>query len=880
MSQENPTYRSDDASVQELLKRLQNSYGTASALEAEEVASDTALDEEVTEVPAPEAEKTAEDLAEEIAEESAEEIAEESAEELFFPIEALLDEEVPAESETDAFEELKALLNDVTEELDVLIDDVTEELEALSPEENEEPLMQEAEEEDFFEVDSLPEETSDLPLALDLEEAPEEAEELPLVLSVEDTEKAVPQTVILDEEDVPQEADILTEAEEETSDEPVSLTFDEVDAAMPTFRPNPAQQAQIDAFIAAQQAQAANQPPRSESEPTARSLDALDVDSFDSDRYEPVTFGDLVSQMPHEDGQDITPWDAPAAPSQAPTPKKPKKEKNVYEYLHDFQREGILTKYRNQCRKINLRLTVLAVLLVVGFFYDIAHGILPAFLDSVAHPVAYLLLGDALCLAALLCVWGSVYTGVRQLIEGKLQPQLFLVLAYLVTLIYQIVVLALGQTANMLHATWYLIALCLAVACQEKLEFHREVYAFATASEDGEKLCLQAENGICYARRADFFENFYHRNQAYPTQRKQILYYLCAAVAIPLFFLITTLAMGLSAASVLRCTYLAFILCLPASFFFFYTVPQYFLAKTHYDENTMVVNEKAACDLAKTRRIDLNDDTVINVSSSGLVDVKIYENFRIDRAMYYLASALSPLHCALAKSVCFGVRQMGHSAVSTVVDLQQDGICAIVDEKTRVEFGTGDYMRRKHYLVAQTAPMEQTANGEMLGLAFLAVDSNIVAQFKIRYVVNEEFLPRLHRCSTEEIDLVVRTVDPILSEALLRRCIPQGNRYRIFLQKMQSCPTPQEKDSGVAMTSAQNENVLIDLILQAKTVAKNTRMMHLVPILSMIVGLFVMAPLQNAIIDSAYHFSWIAVLYQLLTCGVGGLLIYLKQLKK
>ncbi len=870
MSQENPTFRSDDDSVQELLRKLQSNFGTAPAAKsAEEVETPVAVDEELTEVPADETEETTEEVVEEP--------EEQNAEELFFPIEALLDEESPAEveaeaeTETDAFEELKTLLNDVTEELDVLIDDVTEELEeleALSSEETEESVEQESEEEDYFEVE-LSEEVPEVPLVLDLEEEEEAEEEMPLVLPMEDTE------------DVAQEADILTEEEEVSSDEPVSLTFDEVDARVPTFRPNPAQQAQIDAFIAAQQAQAASQQQHSESEPTPRSLDGLGVDSFDSDRYEPVTFGDLVSQMPHEDGQDIAPWDAPAVPQEATEPKKkPKKEKNVYEYLHDFQREGILTKYRNQCRRSNLRLAVLAVLLFVGFFYDIAYSILPNFLDSTAHPVAYLLVGDAFCLVALLCVWGSVYTAVRQLIEGKLQPQLFLVLAYLVTLIYQIVTAALSQTANMLHATWYLIALCLACACQEKLEFHREVYAFATASEDGEKLCLQAEQGICYARRASFFENFYHRNQEYPTQRKQILYYLCAAVAIPLFFLITTLAMGLGAASVLRCTYLSFILCLPASFFFFYTVPQYFLAKTHYDESTMVVNEKAACDLAKTRRIDLNDDTVINVNESGLVDVKIYENFRIDRAMYYLASALSPLHCALAKSVCYGVRQMGHSTVSTVVDLQQDGICAIVDEKTRVEFGTGDYMRRKHYLVAQTAPMEQTAKGEMLGLAFLAVDSKIVAQFKIRYVMNEAFLPRLHHCSAEEIDLVVRTVDPILSEALLRRCIPQGNRYRIFLQKMQSCPKPQEQDSGAAMTLSQNENALIDLVLQTKTVAKNTRLLHLVPILSMIVGLFVMAPLQNAIIDSAYHFSWIAVLYQLLTCGVGGLLIYLKQLKK
>jgi hypothetical protein len=779
----------------------------------------------------------------------------------------------------EAVEKNEVVAQEETEEVDEEFDEI-EQLDELQETQTLEELG--ALEELPDEVEEVEERAQEDELEFEFVEMPEEMDKID---ETDEIEEIPAETAVDFVCEIPSEVEMIIEEEVEeiaqASDEPDTFTFDEIDAATPAFRPTPAQQAKLDsyaqeaAFYAKEEIEETPAPKREEATP--RSLDGLEMEAFTAENYREMTFDELVTEeAPTGKETDLAAWEAP--PVVPHKPKKEKKERVIYEYIEDFQRDGIMKKYRNQDRRIFFRLIVAAILCVVAFFYDVTCGILPEFLSPQTHAGTYLIVGDLLCVLSLACAWKSVFESVKQLLEGKLQPQLFLPLAYILIAIYQIVSAAAGALPMILHTTWYLCVLCVACVFQERLEMRREVYAFAQMSQDGEKILLQQQGNVCYTTRANFFSDFYHRSTVYPSQRRQILWYLCAAVAVPIFFLILTLCMDLSVWSALRCTYLAFLCAMPVSFLFFYTVPQYFLAQKAYLADSMMLCEETACDLAKTKRFDLNDDTVLDAEKIGVSDFKIYENFRIDRAMYYLASALSPLQCALSKAICHGVREMGYSASANVVELQTDGVCTIVDERTHVEFGTVDYMRRKHYLIAPTAP-SQMARNETVGVAYLAVDAKIVATMQIHYAVNAEFLPRLVKCSQNEINLVVRTVDPILNEAILRRNIPGGNRYRIFLQKMPSCPKHEAQHSGVGMTTNANELSLIDMILECKKVAEQTRKLHLLPILSMIVSLFLMAPIQNVIIENPTHMSWLPILYQAVSCGIGMLIVYFKQLK-
>ncbi len=556
--------------------------------------------------------------------------------------------------------------------------------------------------------------------------------------------------------------------------------------------------------------------------------------------------------------------------------KKPKKESVIYEYLEPFQRAGIMRKYKHQDHRIFLRLIAVSVLLFFGFFYDTLHGILPEFLQSESHPIAYLIVGDLLCIAALLLAFRPIAASVKGLIEGKLQPALVAVFAYAITAIYHIVAAIAGQIPTVLHASWYLIALCFAAVFAERLELRSELYSFAQMSEDGEKILLQQKDNVCYPVRAGFFSDFYHRVSAYPAQRKQMVWYFGASGVIPLLFLIMTLSMGISPSSAFRCTYLAFLIAMPASFFFFYTLPQYFLSQSAYLDDAMLAGEEAASRLAQTKRVDLTDASVLDAANVQISDLKFYGNFRIDRAMYYLASALTPLQSALSEAAIRGSGGMGYSKDTVLENLEQDGITTVVDQKAHVDFGTADYLRRKYNLPAQPAssPMPQA------GTAYLCVDTKIVATMQIRYAVKEDFLSRFVRASAQGMDLVVHTVDPILTESLLQAALPQGTKQRIFLHKRTQMPKPQEQASADAMTTKSDELALLDVILNAKKVKANTATAYLLPTLSMIFSLFLMAVLQNPVIDTTAHLSWVPTVYHALWCGIGVWFVYLNQLRK
>ncbi len=552
-----------------------------------------------------------------------------------------------------------------------------------------------------------------------------------------------------------------------------------------------------------------------------------------------------------------------------------KAREGQFEYQEEFQREGIIAAYRKRTRRLNHRLIALGVLFVLTLLFECGHSLLPSFADPVAHPGIHLLLDDLFALSAMLIVWTPFTEGLLSVIRRRPQPKSLLFLVYAVTALYQIIALIGGALDTVQYSAVTLVFLALCVEGAEWLELRQEIFSFAQMSEGGEKLLLRrgADAGTYYAQTTEFVSDYYHNRGNYPKARKQTYWYLISTLLFFVAFLVLPLSMGYGFFSALRCGYFALLLSAPALLCFFFVLPTFFLfRRLYYHEDAMIISEEAVEELTEANAVEITDACLLDESGLRVTDFKIYGNQRVDYAMQCAAGVLDCIDCSLAIAFCRGVSDLGYSKNHTHVVQCADGVSCVLDGTHRVEFGTVNYMRRQNYVIAANPVHDRLEASGQVGIAYLAVDGAILATMHIHYKVSKELLERMYELSQAGVSLILRSSDPILNETILRQCIPEGNSYRIFLQKAEQYPDPLKKTpraDGIAMTVAQNELKLLDLILAAFRLRRKREKTGFALTVFTIVTLFVMAVLQNPCLDRVLHSTTILpIVYQLFGGGV------------
>ncbi len=558
--------------------------------------------------------------------------------------------------------------------------------------------------------------------------------------------------------------------------------------------------------------------------------------------------------------------------------------KEMYEYVEEFQRDGILNKYRRAYQKGLRRLGVLCALTLLALLYEcLPDAAMPAFLSPVLHPVRHILVNDLLWIVGLACIADSFVKGAKALFSSKPEPQSLLGLLVTVTVLYQGIAL-IGRSVRdvapspIQPAALFLLFFCIGTVLLEIMELRREVFAFAQMSAEGEKtvLCATTVQGSYATAKTKFFSDFYRNGQRYPTRHRCIYWYFGGLLAIWLVFFFLYLG-RVGAWDGLRCAYVSLMMATPTSLVILFAFPQFRLARALYQKDAMVLSEQTTEVLAQAQNVVLGDGAVLDESGVHVSDLRIYGNYPIDRALYYLGSALAGLDCVMARSFCHGIREMGHSQTCRLTERAQNGICATVDEKVLVEFGTAAFLQKKQYGVPQTEPQALP-----YAQAYLAIDSQIVATMRVNYALRADFTERLLRCGRQGLSVTVRSGDPLLTELILQSLLPQDKVCgKLLLQKATEPPAVHERLGAIASTTSSDELVLLDTVLASNDIYLSTKKHQFTACVFMILSLFGMAALQNRCIDGALHAAvLVPVLYQLL-CNLGmGLLLWLDEKKE
>ncbi len=614
--------------------------------------------------------------------------------------------------------------------------------------------------------------------------------------------------------------------------------------------------------------------------------DAVNADQNDTGVFVPMsgdlTFEDLMAKVSPDLGmpkaaEDFSRAKAEDVYGQEHKVKDPaaKAREGRFEYQEEFQRDGIIAAYRKRTHRLNRRLIALGVLFLLALIFECGHSLLPDFMDPISHPGIHLIFDDLLALAAIFVLWTPFVEGVLSVIKLRPQPQSLLLLVYAVTALYQIIALIGGALETVQYSAVTLIFLTLCVGVSQWLELRQEIFSFAQMSESGEKLLLRrgVDADTYYAQTTEFITDYYRNREGYPKSRKLTYWYLASTLVFFLAFLVLPLSMGYGFFSALRCGYFAMLLSAPAALCFFFVFPQFMLfRRLYYKQDAMIISEQAVEELTKAKAVEITDACLLDESGLRVTDFKIYGNQRVDYAMQCAAGVLDCVDCSLAIAFCLGVSDLGYSKNHTDVMQCADGVSCILDGTHKVEFGTVDYMRRQNYVIASNPVHDRLEAAGQVGIAYLAVDGAILATMHIHYKVSQDLLDRMYELSEAGVSLIIRSSDPILNENILRHCIPEGNSYRIFLQKAEKYPDPLKKApraDGIAMTVEQNELKLLDLILDAfRLHRKREKLGNALTVLT-IVTLFVMAVLQNPCLDRVLHATtFLPIVYQLICGGV------------
>ena len=437
-----------------------------------------------------------------------------------------------------------------------------------------------------------------------------------------------------------------------------------------------------------------------------------------------------------------------------------------------------------------------------------------------------------------LCSVPVFSTAWRGIFCRRITSDLYLSILLILTLLYDICLLLIPTGA--LHFFGFLTALAALVsAIADHRKIHADFSAFRLLSSAGDKLACKitkggttaAERGavsdlpegqetrVMSVKKIGFANGFFHRitRSCEDSRINLILLLACATVS-----LAAALIGGLLASSFLVAIFsmlVAFSLSLPVLLLVLHKVPLACLSHRAGAQRSAVVGEVSAIEYSDIGAIAFEDVEAFSSRNVVVQRVKTYAGSTIVDVLYRVASLFSVVGGPLDGVFHSCTADIGMSENVTLLSAEEGGILASVDER-ELSVGSGDYMLAHRIHVYFDPDDEKILAGGKVNILYAAEEGKLIAKFYIRYKMNEDFEKHVEQLHKYGIRTIIRTYDPLLSDALIEKIsYTAGFGVRVAKKtvEQQSDFAQAELNSGIVSRSS-TKNILKTLYACRRTV--------------------------------------------------------------
>lgn len=563
------------------------------------------------------------------------------------------------------------------------------------------------------------------------------------------------------------------------------------------------------------------------------------------------------------------------------------------EYVDRSQNKTIERDYRNKLAGLWIKLGLCTIFTVLLLIFENIEVLAKLFtgtakqfggvFDPAVYPVVYAMVSLQLMLFACLCAYEQIGKGFTYLFRGVPKPESMTALMLVAGLLYTIVISRITvQTDEPVMFNFVVAMAALLTLVGDIFITRREYMNFRVISSDkqkyivcrvsdegsrGEATAFSEEEDACDVMRiekTDFIDGFY--NRLYTPDGTTNVFMSCAMgvmVAVAVLFGILANVRGGSSVEVARVVCVTMMTLAPLSVFLSLTYPFYRANTAAAEYDSAIIGEVSLSEYSNASIVTFDDKNVFPSYSVKVQNIRIFNNARIDRVLYYAASVFAKAGGPLQDVFEIATLEVGHSDNVQIFGTETGLLAAEVDG-VNIIFGSGAALTKKGFKIRKQEMEDDMDLSDELSIMYMFREDKLVAKMYIQYVMDSDIELILGQFQNSGLYGCVRTFDPNIDERMIARKVKMKRmplKVIRYNEPEEVTAYTEKVDSGLVTSGSPKS--LLQIISYCDKVLHTRKTNMALAILAILVGAVIMLLLvlsgSIGIMNSLY-----VMLYQLL----------------
>ncbi|MBE6569434.1 MAG: hypothetical protein E7658_04355 [Ruminococcaceae bacterium] len=563
------------------------------------------------------------------------------------------------------------------------------------------------------------------------------------------------------------------------------------------------------------------------------------------------------------------------------------------EFVDNSQVPKIKKEYKNKMVSLWIRLALAGVftfLLMIfeniEVFAKLFTGTAKQFggaFDPAVYPVVYAMVSLQLMLLACLCAYEEIIDGFKHLFRGVPKPESITGLMMVAGIIYTAVIARITVQSDepvMFNFTVAFAAFMTIIAAIYNTKREMICFNVVSSSKDKHIVCripdeqsqyetdaFAEDTEVCDVmkiEKTEFIDGFFTR-LCTPDSTVNVfvscIMGIMAAAAI--LFGVFGAVVGNSAVDVAKIICVALMMLAPMPVYLSFSYPFYRANKAAKEFDSAIVGEASLEEYSNASVVTFDDKNIFPSYSVRVQNLRIFNNARIDRVLYYASSVFAHAGGPLQDVFEVATMEMGRSDNVKIYDTEAGFLAAEVDG-VNIIFGSGAALTRRGFVITREQAEDDVDLSEELSIMYMFREDKLVCKMYVQYGMDSDIEMILSQFRTNGLYVCVRTFDPNIDERMIARKVRMKNMPLKVIRyaSMEEVGAYEEKvDSGLVTCGSPKS--LLQVISYCDKVLHTRKTNIALNILSVIIGAAVMTLLILA--DSIGMMSSVfIILYQLL----------------
>ena len=564
------------------------------------------------------------------------------------------------------------------------------------------------------------------------------------------------------------------------------------------------------------------------------------------------------------------------------------------EYMNRSQTAGIAQEYKKRYRSVRIKLAFAALISIALFMYEnlALFGIKNfSIFDPKLYPTVYIMGSLQLLLFAAAFAYEQIFEGFARLFKGKPDHRSVTAIALVAAVVYNAVLPSVTTIADEPIIINFAVALLVIFTLvAEYYNVRREIFSFNIVSSKKPKHVI-TKGGIAEAgfdsnggeilkfETASFVDGFFTRTKEPVAASKSyalsaiVISLIAAAVCGAATNIFNSDSVNLLG-GVVENSFCGFFIALPVSMMIASSYPFYRASRSAYDIDGAIIGECSLEEYSDAGCVTFDDVGVFPSYGVRVQNVKIYNNHRIDRVLYYAASVFSVARGPLTDVFDMATVEIGHSDDVRIRAAGSGYLSATVDDRN-ITFGSAAELITRGFDIPEAVTDEDDFDEEDVSVMYMFREDRLMAKLFIKYSIDADFETIMASLCEEGITVSIKTYDPNIDRDLIAAGLTNKDAYAFSVTRYDGADdgsnVRDNAESGIVSRSS--AKTLLQLISECTKVLASRRSATVIGTVSAIVAAIMLVvviatgkasevmPGRISAFAAAYQIFWMIPVY-------------------